>query len=68
MGRVLDVNQVVQQLVDGGHPSSEEVRSCQDHLNGRYSTGRGPRPSWGSTLPRVGLILLGGAPGWWGWL
>ncbi|XP_065511144.1 spectrin beta chain, non-erythrocytic 4 isoform X4 [Caloenas nicobarica] len=37
MGRVLDVNQVVQQLVDGGHPSSEEVRSCQDHLNGRWN-------------------------------
>lgn len=35
MGRILDVNQVVQQLVDGGHPSSEEVRSCQDHLNSR---------------------------------
>ncbi|NXY00232.1 SPTN4 protein, partial [Centropus bengalensis] len=33
MGRILDVNQVVQQLVDGGHPSSEEVRACQDHLN-----------------------------------
>uniref|UniRef100_A0A674HG59 Spectrin beta chain n=1 Tax=Taeniopygia guttata TaxID=59729 RepID=A0A674HG59_TAEGU len=37
MGRVLDVNQVVQQLVDGGHPSSEEVRSCQDHLNSRWN-------------------------------
>ncbi|KAK2510542.1 hypothetical protein Q9233_017636 [Columba guinea] len=37
MGRVLDVNQVVQQLLDGGHPSSEEVRSCQDHLNGRWN-------------------------------
>ncbi|XP_029816005.1 spectrin beta chain, non-erythrocytic 4, partial [Manacus vitellinus] len=35
MGRILDVNQVVQQLVDGGHPSSEEVRACQDHLNSR---------------------------------
>lgn len=35
MGRILDVNQVVQQLVEGGHPSSEEVRSCQDHLNSR---------------------------------
>ncbi|XP_030330989.1 spectrin beta chain, non-erythrocytic 4 isoform X2 [Strigops habroptila] len=37
MGRILDVNQVVQQLVDGGHPSSEEVRSCQDHLNSRWN-------------------------------
>ncbi|XP_010154649.1 PREDICTED: spectrin beta chain, non-erythrocytic 4-like, partial [Eurypyga helias] len=37
MGRILDVNQVVQQLVDGGHPSSEEVRACQDHLNGRWN-------------------------------
>ncbi|NWH80589.1 SPTN4 protein, partial [Piaya cayana] len=37
MGRILDVNQVVEQLVDGGHPSSEEVRACQDHLNGRWN-------------------------------
>ncbi|XP_057282410.1 spectrin beta chain, non-erythrocytic 4-like, partial [Pezoporus wallicus] len=37
MGRILDVNQVVQQLVDGGHPSSEEVRACQDHLNSRWN-------------------------------
>uniref|UniRef100_A0A8C9STF4 Spectrin beta chain n=1 Tax=Scleropages formosus TaxID=113540 RepID=A0A8C9STF4_SCLFO len=37
MGRILDVNQIVQQLLDGGHPSSEEVRSCQDHLNGRWN-------------------------------
>uniref|UniRef100_A0ABM5ETH6 Spectrin beta chain n=1 Tax=Pogona vitticeps TaxID=103695 RepID=A0ABM5ETH6_9SAUR len=37
MGRILDVNQIVQQLVDGGHPSSSEVRSCQDHLNGRWN-------------------------------
>ncbi|NXQ27290.1 SPTN4 protein, partial [Alaudala cheleensis] len=37
MGRVLDVNQVVQQLVEGGHPSSDEVRSCQDHLNSRWN-------------------------------
>lgn len=36
MGRILDVNQIVQQLLDGGHPSSTEVRSCQDHLNSRY--------------------------------
>ncbi|NXW78338.1 SPTN4 protein, partial [Hirundo rustica] len=36
MGRILDVNQVVQELVDAGHPSSDEVRSCQDHLNSRY--------------------------------
>ncbi|NXC41877.1 SPTN4 protein, partial [Penelope pileata] len=36
MGRILDVNHVVQQLVEGGHPSAEEVRACQDHLNGRY--------------------------------
>ncbi|XP_035240586.1 spectrin beta chain, non-erythrocytic 4-like isoform X2 [Anguilla anguilla] len=37
MGRILDVNQIVQQLLDGGHPSSTEVRSCQDHLNGRWN-------------------------------
>ncbi|XP_016160407.1 PREDICTED: spectrin beta chain, non-erythrocytic 4, partial [Ficedula albicollis] len=37
MGRILDVNQVVQQLVEGGHPSSDEVRSCQDHLNSRWN-------------------------------
>lgn len=36
MGRILDVNQLVQHLLDGGHPSSTEVRSCQDHLNSRY--------------------------------
>uniref|UniRef100_A0A8V5GXT6 Spectrin beta chain n=1 Tax=Melopsittacus undulatus TaxID=13146 RepID=A0A8V5GXT6_MELUD len=39
MGRILDVNQVVEQLVDGGHPSAEEVRACQDHLNSRYRNG-----------------------------
>lgn len=38
MGRILDVNQIVQQLLDGGHPSSTEVRGCQDHLNSRYPT------------------------------
>uniref|UniRef100_A0A4X2LVV1 Spectrin beta chain n=1 Tax=Vombatus ursinus TaxID=29139 RepID=A0A4X2LVV1_VOMUR len=38
MGRVLDVNHIVQQLVEGGHPSSEEVRSCQDHLNSRWNS------------------------------
>ncbi|XP_070620878.1 spectrin beta chain, non-erythrocytic 4 isoform X2 [Erythrolamprus reginae] len=37
MGRILDVNQIVQQLVDEGHPSSSEVRSCQDHLNSRWN-------------------------------
>ncbi|KAJ7303854.1 hypothetical protein JRQ81_011362, partial [Phrynocephalus forsythii] len=37
MGRILDVNQIVQQLVEGGHPSASEVRSCQDHLNGRWN-------------------------------
>lgn len=37
MGRILDVNQIVQQLVEGGHPSSSEVRSCQDHLNSRWN-------------------------------
>ncbi|KYO40220.1 hypothetical protein Y1Q_0020194 [Alligator mississippiensis] len=37
MGRILDVNQIVQQLVDGGHPSSTEVMSCQDHLNSRWN-------------------------------
>lgn len=35
MGRILDVNLIVQQLLDGGHPSSTEVRGCQDHLNSR---------------------------------
>lgn len=35
MGRVLDVNHTVQELVEGGHPSSDEVRSCQGHLNSR---------------------------------
>uniref|UniRef100_A0A5F8GX35 Spectrin beta, non-erythrocytic 4 n=1 Tax=Monodelphis domestica TaxID=13616 RepID=A0A5F8GX35_MONDO len=38
MGRVLDVNHTVQQLVEGGHPSSDEVRSCQDHLNSRWNS------------------------------
>ncbi|XP_012888075.1 PREDICTED: spectrin beta chain, non-erythrocytic 4 [Dipodomys ordii] len=37
MSRVLDVNHTVQELVDGGHPSSDEVRSCQDHLNSRWN-------------------------------
>ncbi|NXX47644.1 SPTN4 protein, partial [Tricholaema leucomelas] len=37
MGRILDVNQEVQQLLDGGHPSSEEVQACQDHLNSRWN-------------------------------
>ncbi|XP_029426950.1 spectrin beta chain, non-erythrocytic 4 [Rhinatrema bivittatum] len=37
MGRVLDVNQIVQQLVDGGHPSASEVRACQEHLNSRWN-------------------------------
>lgn len=50
MGRILDVNQVVQQLVDGGHPSSEEVRSCQDHLNSRYGCGEGAK-LWGQVPP-----------------
>lgn len=36
MGRILDVNLIVQQLLDGGHPSSTEVRGCQDHVNSRY--------------------------------
>ncbi|MGH0151911.1 UNVERIFIED_CONTAM: hypothetical protein FKN15_020718 [Acipenser sinensis] len=38
MERILDVNQIVQQLLDGGHPSSAEVRGCQDHLNGRFES------------------------------
>ncbi|XP_053728371.1 spectrin beta chain, non-erythrocytic 4-like isoform X1 [Synchiropus splendidus] len=38
MGRILDVNQIVQQLLDGGHPSSSEVRGCQDHLNSRWNS------------------------------
>uniref|UniRef100_A0A8C2AJL7 Spectrin beta chain n=1 Tax=Cyprinus carpio TaxID=7962 RepID=A0A8C2AJL7_CYPCA len=29
MGRILDVNQIVQQLLDSGHPSSTEVRETQ---------------------------------------
>ncbi|XP_054855022.1 spectrin beta chain, non-erythrocytic 4 [Eublepharis macularius] len=37
MGRILDVNHVVQQLVEGGHPSAAEVRACQDHLNSRWN-------------------------------
>ncbi|XP_069500595.1 spectrin beta chain, non-erythrocytic 4 isoform X1 [Ambystoma mexicanum] len=37
MGRILDVNQAVQQLVDGGHPSASEVQACQDHLNSRWN-------------------------------
>ncbi|XP_028921012.1 spectrin beta chain, non-erythrocytic 4 isoform X2 [Ornithorhynchus anatinus] len=37
MGRVLEVNHIVQQLVDGDHPSAAEVRSCQDHLNSRWN-------------------------------
>uniref|UniRef100_A0A8D2LP30 Spectrin beta chain n=1 Tax=Varanus komodoensis TaxID=61221 RepID=A0A8D2LP30_VARKO len=37
MGRILDVNHIVQQLVDGGHPSASEVRACQDHLNSRWN-------------------------------
>ncbi|XP_010218245.1 PREDICTED: spectrin beta chain, non-erythrocytic 4, partial [Tinamus guttatus] len=41
MGRILDVNQVVQQLVDGGHPSAQEVRACQDHLNSSMSEEKG---------------------------
>uniref|UniRef100_A0A3Q4AQ61 Spectrin beta chain n=1 Tax=Mola mola TaxID=94237 RepID=A0A3Q4AQ61_MOLML len=38
MGRILDVNQIVQQLLDGRHPSSTEVRGCQDHLNSRWNS------------------------------
>ncbi|XP_075771677.1 spectrin beta chain, non-erythrocytic 4 isoform X2 [Pelodiscus sinensis] len=37
MGRILDVNQTVQQLVEGGHPSAAEVESCRDHLNSRWN-------------------------------
>ncbi|XP_053329402.1 spectrin beta chain, non-erythrocytic 4 [Spea bombifrons] len=37
MGRVLDVNQMVQQLLESGHPSSSEVQACQDHLNSRWN-------------------------------
>uniref|UniRef100_A0A8C6T493 Spectrin beta chain n=1 Tax=Neogobius melanostomus TaxID=47308 RepID=A0A8C6T493_9GOBI len=37
MGRILDVSQMVQQLLDGGHPSSAEVRGCQDHLTSRWN-------------------------------
>uniref|UniRef100_A0A663FIS6 Spectrin beta chain n=1 Tax=Aquila chrysaetos chrysaetos TaxID=223781 RepID=A0A663FIS6_AQUCH len=56
MGRILDVNQVVQQLVDGGHPSSEEVRSCQDHLNSRYGCGEGGQ-AVGSVLKIQNYLL-----------
>uniref|UniRef100_A0A8C2LD47 Spectrin beta chain n=1 Tax=Cricetulus griseus TaxID=10029 RepID=A0A8C2LD47_CRIGR len=48
MGRVLDVNHTVQELVEGGHPSSDEVRSCQDHLNSR------PEGIWKYILLRSG--------------
>ncbi|XP_051900167.1 spectrin beta chain, non-erythrocytic 4-like isoform X2 [Pristis pectinata] len=34
--RVVEVNEIVQQLVENGHPSATEVRSCQDHLNSRW--------------------------------
>nr|XP_048688824.1 spectrin beta chain, non-erythrocytic 4 isoform X1 [Caretta caretta] len=37
MGRILDVNETVQQLVEGGHPSASEVQSCRDHLNSRWN-------------------------------
>ncbi|XP_026769968.3 spectrin beta chain, non-erythrocytic 4 isoform X2 [Pangasianodon hypophthalmus] len=37
MGRILDVNLIVQQLLDSDHPSSTEVRGCQDHLNSRWN-------------------------------
>uniref|UniRef100_A0A452I3A9 Spectrin beta chain n=1 Tax=Gopherus agassizii TaxID=38772 RepID=A0A452I3A9_9SAUR len=37
MGRILDVNETVQQLVEGDHPSASEVQSCRDHLNGRWN-------------------------------
>lgn len=57
MGRILDVNQVVQQLVEGGHPSSEEVRACQDHLNSRYRRGEGAaRWCTGPSTPQ-GLVM-----------
>uniref|UniRef100_A0A4W3H4K2 Spectrin beta chain, non-erythrocytic 1-like n=1 Tax=Callorhinchus milii TaxID=7868 RepID=A0A4W3H4K2_CALMI len=32
LSRVVEVNEVVQQLVESGHPSTTEVRGCQDHL------------------------------------
>uniref|UniRef100_A0A8C3CT65 Spectrin beta, non-erythrocytic 4 n=1 Tax=Cairina moschata TaxID=8855 RepID=A0A8C3CT65_CAIMO len=58
MGRILDVNQVVQQLVEGGHPSSEEVRACQDHLNSRYWRGEGAaRWCTGSVLKIQNYLL-----------
>ncbi|GCB79157.1 hypothetical protein scyTo_0018713, partial [Scyliorhinus torazame] len=31
--RVVEVNELVQQLVENGHPSATEVQGCQDHLN-----------------------------------
>eukprot|EP00061_Rhincodon_typus_P009660 g33319.t1 len=31
--RVVEVNEIVQQLVENGHPSATEVMGCQDHLN-----------------------------------
>ncbi|NXK70890.1 SPTN4 protein, partial [Sylvietta virens] len=36
MGRVLDVKGGVQQLLDAGHPSSDELRACGGDLNCRY--------------------------------
>lgn len=35
MGRVFDVNYTVQELVEGGYFSLEEVRFCQDYFNSR---------------------------------
>ncbi|XP_067831261.1 spectrin beta chain, non-erythrocytic 1-like isoform X2 [Heptranchias perlo] len=37
LARVVEVNEIVQQLVANGHPSATEVRGCQDHLNSRWS-------------------------------
>ncbi|XP_062916024.1 spectrin beta chain, non-erythrocytic 4-like isoform X1 [Mobula hypostoma] len=36
LARVVEVNEIVRQLVENGHPSATEVRSCQDHLNNRW--------------------------------
>ncbi|XP_059497011.1 spectrin beta chain, non-erythrocytic 4-like [Stegostoma tigrinum] len=37
LGRVVEVNEIVQHLVENGHPSATEVMGCQDHLNSRWA-------------------------------
>uniref|UniRef100_A0AAQ6A0H5 Spectrin beta chain n=1 Tax=Amphiprion ocellaris TaxID=80972 RepID=A0AAQ6A0H5_AMPOC len=57
MGRILDVNQIVQQLLDGGHPSSTEVRGCQDHLNSRYRNNTDKKDQLDSMLRLQNYLL-----------